>query len=215
MHINDLDQLLGSLQHPLGNLNTARGRALQQTSMAIQEGAINLLTKARHAILDGNVERADTFLTRAVTLPFDNFEESTPAGIAATMMLFNLITDEAETSESGEHAWLDAATDVLVETTGTGTADLQRTLATIGADYQLEPREQRVIKHAVADMPDLAELRDIADDDHAELAARVHAVLLVCNAYETALATRRAARRLVALGGSDAAATVPPPRRTP
>ena len=65
-------------------------------SSALHQGAENLLTKALDALAKDQPERAQALVRRALRIPFDEYEESSPAWWQAYFMVFMAITDEAE-----------------------------------------------------------------------------------------------------------------------
>ena len=171
---------------PFGNVELVSGRTLAPFSRAGLTAAENLLTKAERALADGDRERASHLIGRAAALNYDDHEETTPAAFAASMMLFNAVTDALERSSDGDSRWLEAAVKALSSTTGWGQSELRRTLLVIRQDYAVEPEEGRSIRDAVVDVPERAELRDVVLPP-AELAAAVTSVLQILQTYRAAL----------------------------
>src|SRR5680860_1290776 len=81
---------------PFGNTDSVSGRTLQPFSLAGQQAARNLLTKARRALDAGDPDRAQGFAERAARLPFDRHEGAAPAAIEGHMELYRLVTDALE-----------------------------------------------------------------------------------------------------------------------
>lgn len=178
-----LESILASINSPLGNVyHSTVERTLSQAS---QDGATNLLIKAERAIAVGDRPRADRLVARALALPYDTFEQSVPTAVSAEMMLFNLVSDEAETADEGDESWLDAALNVLDRRPGAAGADLQHILDVIEKDYLLAPSERRRIRQALRDRVEQVELRELPDGA-ADLAQRVMGVLELCVAYKKA-----------------------------
>lgn len=180
----DLDSILASIHGPLGNLHSTA--AERQISAVGQEAAVNLLNKAVRALAEGDEPRAAKLVVRAAALPYDHFEMGVPAALVAHMMLFDLVTDEAENSDESDSGWLDAALDVLEHSSDTGRAELQHVLGVIDQDYAILPPESRRIRQALDRRIEQPSLRDLPEGA-ADLASRVLEGLAVCLAYERAL----------------------------
>lgn len=171
---------------PFGNVELMSGRTLAPFSRAGLTAAENLLTKADRALTDGDPERAGHFIDRAAALNYDDHEKTAPAAFAASMMLFNAVTDALERSGEGDSRWLEAAGVALSSTTGWGQAQMRHTLAVVRQDYVVEPGESRVIEDAVVEVPERADLRDVTLLQ-AELAEAVTSMLQVLQTYRAAL----------------------------
>lgn len=171
---------------PFGNVGLVSGRTLAPFSRAGLTAAENLLTKAERALADGDRERASHLIGRAAALNYDEHEETAPAAFAASMMLFNAVTDALERSSEGDSRWLEAAVKSLSSTNGWGQSELRRILLVIRQDYAVEPEESRSIRDAVVEVPERAELRDLVLPP-AELAEAVTSVLQILQTYRAAL----------------------------
>lgn len=99
-----LDYLSERADAPFGDVEALSGRTLQPFSLALRQAAENLLFKARRALDDHDVDRAATWVDRAVELPFDEHEEVAPAAQAVHMDLFCAVTDAAERGGGGRLA---------------------------------------------------------------------------------------------------------------
>ncbi|UUZ58265.1 hypothetical protein [Nocardioides sp. B-3] len=169
---------------PFGDVESQSGRTLQPFSVASQQGATNLLSKASRALDDGDLNRAKAFIDRAVRLPYDHHELAAPAARAAHMELFCLVTDTLEECEPGDSRWLDAALVVLSTADDAAGFDLRDVLMAIDQDYELSSRERSRIRSAVAPIPKRAELRDL-ELSAAELGDQVMSILVACRAYRS------------------------------
>ena len=172
-----------------GNAELVSGRTLDPFSRAGLTAAGNLLTKAERALADGNPERARHMVDRAAALSYDDHEQTAPAAFAASMMLFSAVADALERSSEGDSRWLGAAVEALSSTAGWGQSELRHVLVVIHQDYEVEPRESRIIENAVDDLPERAELRDVVLPPE-ELADAVTSVLQALQAYRAALSER-------------------------
>lgn len=171
---------------PFGDVELISGRTLAPFSTALLTAADNLLTKADRALTDGDAERATRFIDRAAALNYDEHEETAPAAFAASMMLFDTVTDALEGSREGDPRWLEAAVAALASTSGWGQSEMRHVLTTVRQDYVVEPSESRIIEDAVVKVPERADLRDVALSQ-AELAEAVTSVLQVLQTYRAAL----------------------------
>lgn len=180
------DYLADRADRPFGDVESVSGRVMQPFSIAGQQGAANLLGKARRALNDGDPDRARAFVDRAVRLPYDEHEQAAPVAIAAHMELFCLVTDTLEQAEVDDARWLDAAVHVLAIADEPARYDMRDVLASIDQDYSLSSPERSRIHSAVAPIPDRAELRDL-DLSPTELGDQVVSVLAACRDYRAAL----------------------------
>lgn len=161
---------------------------MQRVSVAAQQGAENLLTKARRALDNDDLDRADTLVDRAVRLPFDEHEHAWPAALAVHMDLFCAITDALESAADDDSRWLTAALTCLGQVDRRATCDLRDVLLAIDHDYQISEAEHRQINSAIAPVPARAELRDL-DLTPPQLREHVMAILDTRRAYDQALNT--------------------------
>ena len=171
---------------PFGHVELVSGRTLAPFSRAGLSAADNLLAKADRALAEGDELRAARYVDRAVALNYDDHEQTAPAAFAASMMLFNAVIDALEGSSEGDSRWLDAAVEALSSTIGWGQSEMRHLLLVVRKDYVVEPRESRIIGHAVAEVPVRVDLRDAALPPR-ELAAAVTSVLQTLQTYRTAL----------------------------
>jgi len=146
----------------------------------------NLLDKADRALHDEDLERANHFIVRAVALQYDEHEQTAPAAEAASMLLFNAVTDALERSGQGETDWLNATVATLASAEGWGRSEMRHVLVAVCQDYLLDSLESRTIGDVVRNVPELAELRDAALGPE-ELAQAVRSVLEVVHDYRAAL----------------------------
>lgn len=171
---------------PFGDAELASGRTLAPFSQALMSAADNLLAKSERALGNEDPERAGRFIERAVALQYDEHEQTAPAANAATMLLFEIVTDALERSVEGETRWLDAAVAVMSSTEGWGRSELRHVLVAVRQDYVIDSNETRTIVDAVQAVPEKAELRD-ASLTSQELAEAVLSVLQVVRRYRAAL----------------------------
>ena len=173
---------------PFGEVQATSGQTLQPFSIAGQQAATNLLVKAHRALDDGDNNRARRFVDRAVSLPYDEHEDTAPVALATHMDLFCLVTDALERSEADDSRWLDAAEEVLDNVDETGRCDMRDVLVAIDHDYSIRAEEHRRIRAAVTPIPDRAELRD-RHLTPTELGDQVMSILHACGRYRAALHT--------------------------
>lgn len=171
---------------PFGDVELVSGQTRAPFSRAGLTAADNLLAKADRALADGDLERAGNFVDRAVTLNYDEHEQTAPAAYAASMMLFNAVTDALERSPEGDSRWLEAAVQALSSASGWGQSEMRHMLLVVHQDYVIEPRESRTIGKTVAEVPERAELRDVTLAPR-ELAEAVTSVLQMLRSYRAAL----------------------------
>lgn len=148
-------------------------------------GAENLLRKAHRALHDGDRERAAAYVARAVSLPWDEHEDMMPAAGAATMLIFNAVTDVVEDMPEGDESWLDAAIAVLEQSGDATRFAVRDVLREIDNEYRLPGRERRRLRAAIRDIPERSELLDL-DLAPEELQHEVLATLEAVVAYEAA-----------------------------
>lgn len=171
---------------PFGDVELVSGQTRAPFSRAGLTAADNLLAKADRALADGDLERAGNFVDRAVTLNYDEHEQTAPAAYAASMMLFNAVTDALERSPEGDSRWLEAAVQALSSASGWRQSEMRHMLLVVRQDYVIEPRESRTIGKTVAEVPERAELRDVTLAPR-ELAEAVTSVLQMLRSYRAAL----------------------------
>lgn len=170
---------------PLGDAQLASGRTLAPFSQALRSGAENLLVKAVEALDVGDDRRASDLIHRAVNLPYDDHEEAAPAAMAASHLLFTVVTNELEDSQDVDERWLDAALEVLDGADELVRPDVRDTLTAIAEDYDLTSRERRRLQAAVRDIEPAPELMD-QNLSATELAERVGGILRACRTFFTA-----------------------------
>lgn len=183
-----LDRFLAERpDRPFGNVDSMSGLVLQPFSIAGQQSARNLLTKARRALDGGDLDRATRLVDRAARLPYDQHEQAPPVAIVASLELFSEVVDALEVADPDDSRWLDAALAVLADSERESVrCELGQVLAAIEQDYTPNPSESAKIRLAVAGIPERPELRDLRLAP-AELGDQVLAILAACRAYRTAL----------------------------
>jgi len=180
------DYLRERANRPFGDVEAVSGRALQSFSLSGQRAAENLLAKARRALDDHDVSRAEALVDRAARLPFDEHEEAAPAALAVHMDLFCAVVDAMEEAEADDSRWLDAAVQVLGNAAAPAACDIRDVLVAIDHDYALSAIEHRRIRAAIAPIPERAELRDLALSTP-ELCEHVMSILDAHRDYRRAL----------------------------
>jgi hypothetical protein len=83
-------------------------------------------------------------------LNYDRHEQTAPAAHAASMMLFNAVTDALERSAEGYSRWLNAAVEAMSSASGWAQSEMRHVLLVVRQDYVIEPRESRTIRDAMA-----------------------------------------------------------------
>lgn len=172
---------------PFGPFERAQRQREQEASHARRHAAEALLERAL-AAWDEDHERALEFVRRAVRLPFDPHEESWPAGLAGGMLIFNAVIDELEDCPEDDDTWLAAAEMVLADPLATGRSELRHVLSVVVNDYNIEDDERRRAQKAIAEIPELPDLRNLGPDDSEDLQKRVVDTITCYLAYQRALA---------------------------
>lgn len=148
--------------------------------------AENLLFKARRALFEDDPARAVRYIDRAIQLPDDDREEVQPAGHAAHMMLFNLVSDEMEEAEEDDDDWLQAATRVFETADLTLRAELRHVLEDVADANILTKSERRHLAKLLDSAPPRQSVWD-APLPADQLRDQVLTILRACEAYEDAL----------------------------
>lgn len=170
---------------PFGGLDALWRRKLGESSVALLEGAENLLAKAVKWWQDDR-PRALGYIERASRLPFDDHERVLPAASAAGFLLYTMVVDEFEDCPEGDTLWLDAALQVL-EVDTTARFYLRDVLVTADQDYDVSADEHRLLRAAVEPIPPRPVLRALTDLGPDRLRDEVIAIVDVCVAYQEAL----------------------------
>ncbi|KNX37915.1 hypothetical protein [Luteipulveratus halotolerans] len=173
---------------PLGAVGSVSGHALQPFSRAGMEAADNLLRKAKRALAAGDDQRAQRFVDRALSLPYDEHEHTRPALFSAHMALFNVVMDALERCPEDDSTWLDAALDVLARLEGTARDDLREVLAVVDTDYAIKRAESHRLQAAIRGIPERTALIERDDLPPETLPTVVLALLRAVLAYENRLA---------------------------
>ncbi|MBK7623294.1 MAG: hypothetical protein IPJ14_11715 [Kineosporiaceae bacterium] len=179
-------RFLDEVDPPLSELTLDSNHLELAQSSALQQGAENLLTKAIDALAEDDAARADRLVRRALGLPFDDYEECTPAWWQAYMLLFLLITDELEDGPDDE-AWLDAALQVEAQATGAGRDAVRLALAVIEQDFGLDRAAARRIRERIGTTKPLPSWQDLLPEAPDDATAAILQVLTTFNAYDDAL----------------------------
>ena len=153
-----LDAYLAERAHqPFGDTDLVSGQTRSRFSRGKHDAADNLLAKADRALVAGDTEKATKFVTRAVGLPYDEYEETDPAAYAAQMLLFMAVSDTLEETPEGDTSWLDAAVDAMASDDGPGDgwgrSEMRHALLTVRQDNELDRRERRILDAATAGCP--------------------------------------------------------------
>lgn len=172
-------------------LTMSSGQQSNEQFNAQTDGATNLLLRAMKHLAAGDEAKAEPFIRRVAAMPWDEWQEMNPGVHAATMLVYNEVSDELEESNAGDTTWLDVALDVLAEVDGYGKADLASTLHgfVLQSDlFDLSRAETRRIKQAVGDAPLEADLGDgpdaTADHRYVVIDSLVRTALALIDAYE-------------------------------
>jgi uncharacterized protein (UPF0147 family) len=170
-----ISALLGIDDGPFRDVTMRSRQVIAEVSHGLHDAAANLLAKALRAVAAGDQARASDLVQRAVQLPFDEHEEVYPGPWAATLLLYQAVTDAVEACAEDDPFWLDAADQALGTADEDGRRALLHTLRDVVTDYQVPRNEARRIN----DMLHHAGLLDQEHPDRLELAATVPAVLAV------------------------------------
>lgn len=149
-----------------------------QVSRGAFDGASNVLRKALRALQNGKAEQTRSYIDRALTIPFDDFEHHLPAAAAAHAMVFAALVDALEAIPEGDLAWVDGVNAAVARCGEGERAELLEVLAIIAADYHLSRPEERAIQLLCADTPDSVPLLG-ADRDSLDLPSRIESALRV------------------------------------
>lgn len=140
------------------------GRMLNAAGQAQIVGARNLLNKAIEHLASGDSQRAEQLMLRAARMPYDAREGGSPGVFAATMLVYDLISDYLEDSDFEDSSWLDVPIAVHDRLDATGRAEvasivhgfvLQKTL------FTTSPTEKRRIRQVFGDAPLDVDLGDV------------------------------------------------------
>ncbi|MFZ0159539.1 MAG: hypothetical protein WAL50_10965 [Kineosporiaceae bacterium] len=167
-------------------LASNHGRLAQ--SSALQEGAESLLVKALDALDAGDRATAEQRVRRALRLPFDDYEEVTPAWWRAYMLLFAAIVEEWEDGEGED--WLDAALAAEEQLEVFGRHAVRSTLTVLEADYELDRDASRRIRAHLGGVQPLIDWQDLLPEGDEAPVAAILQVLAAYNAYDDALGAR-------------------------
>lgn len=185
---NTLADLLSiDTEQPLDGVRHASGRAMSAVSAGLHAAADNLLIKALRAAQSGDLGRAETYVTRAVHLDFDDHEQVHPARQQAQMLLFSSVTDALEGCELGDERWLDAALAVLPDCEDHARAELVGVLADVDHDWEVDHDESRRIRATLAGLTPTLDLQDTRSTPEAEQVRIILQVLDALSAYRDAL----------------------------
>jgi len=105
-------------------------------------GARNLLTKAAKALDEGDPERAERYLDRAIRLPFDEVRGLSSAQLAARGMVDGVVTGAAREAAPGDRRWRDAAEAALARCGAEARARIERAVR-IATDNPLPSDAER------------------------------------------------------------------------
>ena len=173
-----------------GELARQSGRILNELSHAQIAGAQNLLMKAIRALASGEAERAGQLIQRAARMPYDPREAGSPGVRAATLLVYEVISDQFEASEPSDMTWLDVVLDVHPGLDPTGRAEVASVVHGFvlqEAFFDVSAVEKRRIQEVFGDAPLEAELGDGPDSTPAQrqniIRSLVVAAVALSNAY--------------------------------
>jgi hypothetical protein len=179
----------------LGDVQVQSNLAASTQSFTTARAARNLLTKARRELAAGHVERATSYIDRALRLPYNETAEAPTAAFEAHMILFTMVSRALEHSAEGDSTWLDAAEATLTQCGETAGEDLLQTLRALDNDYRLAPSERRRVRTIARGDGHTDGIGDVvherADDDEATQRVVITGLLLATTAYEVELDRRR------------------------
>lgn len=175
----------------LGDVQLKSNLAESERSLTTSRAARNLLTKAKRDLAAGQVERAGSYIDRALQLPNNESELAPTAAHGAHMILFTIVSEALENSDDGDLTWLDAAEATVPQCGEHARKDLLQALRAIDHDYHVTPQERRRIRaiaptgahtDGVGDV-----VRDRAGDDEATQRIVITELLLCTTVYEAEL----------------------------
>jgi hypothetical protein len=181
------ERWLNDVDRPFDGVAMASNHVRLAQSSALQESAENLLVKALSALDTGDHARAEAMVRRALSLPFDDYEESTPAWWRAYMLLFSSIADELEDAAGEDAAWLDAALAADEQVDGFGRRALWSALSVIDHDYELDRSASRRIRARLGGVQPLHDWQDLLPEGDEAIVPAILQVLAAFNAYDDAL----------------------------
>lgn len=145
--------------------NRGFGRIPLQATAAIApisrgqlQAASNLIWKAVEATASGDGNRARKYVERAVDLPYDEHEGTSPAAWEGHMALYTVITDALENSAGDE--WLAAVLTVLETASEAMRSEVRQVLQAVPEGFELSPQETRTARRTIASLPLREELID-------------------------------------------------------
>jgi len=176
-----------------GELARETGRVLNQRSSAQLGGSINLLTKAMARLDAGEVDPADRLITRAAEMPYDEYHEGSPGVRGAQQLVYELVSDELETSAEDDATWLTVTIEVHGRLAGAGRVELESSTHgfVLQRDlFELSPTEERLIRRTFGHAPLEADLGDGPATSAAEREAIIRSLLDAARALRDAYAQR-------------------------
>lgn len=172
----------------LGSLQVQSNISQSAHHLAMAQATRNLLIKARRDLASGQIERADSYIVRALRLPHHD-ESEAPAGVQeAHMMLFTIVADALDESDQDASPWLDTVEAILPQCGETAREGLRWILRTLDHDYRLQPSERRRIRSIAPGTyspDDENTFLNQAGNDEAAHRAVITEFLLAADAYET------------------------------
>jgi hypothetical protein len=179
----------------LGDIQLRSNLDVSARSLTTARAAKNLLAKARRDLATGQVERAGSYIDRALRLPYNESAEAPTAASEAHMILFTIVSEALEDGDEGDCTWLDAAEATLPLCGEHAREDLLQTLRTIDHDYRVTPPERRRIRAIAPSGAHTNGVRDVvhdrAGDDEATQRIVITELLLATTVYEAELDRRR------------------------
>jgi len=181
------ERWLDDVDRPLDGVALASNHTRLAQSSALQEGAENLLVKALSALDAGDRSKAEAMVRRALSLPFDDYEESTPAWWRAYMLLFTSVADEVEDAAGDDEVWLDAALAAEGQVDGFGRQALRSALSVIDHDYELDRSASRRIRARLGGVQPLRDWQEFLPEGDDAAVTAILQVLAAFRAYDDAL----------------------------
>ena len=133
--------------------------------------ALNLLAKARRALLAGDDERAARYVDKAAAIPWDDHEQHVPGISAAEFALYLSISDDMEACD-GDGGWIDGPA-AAIESDAPGRREVASALRDLALGEELTDIEARRVDALLAACPPLPMNYTEGDVDQARRVERI------------------------------------------
>jgi hypothetical protein len=190
--LHEFDPAFGK-RREFGELTRASGRALNDRAFAQLDGAINLLSKAVARLDAGEDESAERLIARAAASPYSEYHAGSPGVRGAQQILYELVSDQLESSDEDDSTWLTVTIEVHSHLGGPGRVDLESSVHGFFLQrdlFELSASEERLIRKTFGHAPLEADLGDGLDTTAEERVVIIRSLLDASRALHAAYAQR-------------------------